>query len=218
MDLQKEGYRIIRSVFEEEEIVRFRVEADSIATAAGSACVRHLRSHSGLFSDLALDERLRLLLPGDHVVARSILFDKTPEENWPVAWHQDLTIALREQGDAPGYGPWSVKDGAWHVQPPVTLLRNMLTIRIHLDDTTADNGALAVVPGSHLHGRIPGDRISAHIGDPVVCECQPGDVLLMSPLILHSSKRAVTPLRRRVIHFEYARKGDLADTLEWLES
>ncbi len=218
MDLEKEGYRIIRSVFTEEEIARFRVEADRIATAAGSACVRHLRSRSGLFTALALDEKLRLLLPGDPVVARSILFDKTPEENWPVAWHQDLTIALRRQEDVPGYGPWSVKDGAPHVQPPVALLRNMVTIRIHLDDTPAENGALAVVPGSHLHGRIPAQDVAAHVRDPVICGCQSGDVLVMSPLILHSSKRAETPRRRRIIHFEYARQGDLADSLDWLES
>ncbi|MBX3742761.1 MAG: phytanoyl-CoA dioxygenase family protein [Akkermansiaceae bacterium] len=218
MDLQKEGYRIIRSVFTREEIERFREEADRIATAAGSACVRHLRSHSGLFIGLSRDQRLLLQLPGDSVVARSILFDKTPGENWPVAWHQDLTIALRRQADVPGYGPWSVKDGAPHVQPPVDLLRNMVTIRIHLDDTPADNGALAVIPGSHLHGRIPAHDVAAHVRDPVICECRPGDVLLMSPLILHSSKRAVIPRRRRIVHFEYARRGDLAGNLEWLES
>ncbi|WAC21828.1 phytanoyl-CoA dioxygenase family protein [Luteolibacter sp. SL250] len=218
MDLEKEGYRIIRSVFTEEEVARFREEADRVAAAAGSACVRHLRSHSGLFRDLALEERLRVLLPGDPVLARSILFDKTPEENWPVAWHQDLTIALRRQENVPGYGPWSVKDGAPHVQPPVALLRNMVTIRIHLDDTPADNGALAVVPGSHLHGRIPAYEVATYVRHPVICECQSGDILLMSPLILHSSKRAVTPRRRRIIHFEYAREGDLAENLEWLES
>jgi hypothetical protein len=218
MELEKKGYRIIRSVFTEEEVACFREEADRISTAAGSACVRHLRAQSGLFGELAMDERMRLMLPGEPVVARSILFDKTPEENWPVAWHQDLTIALRSQADVPGYGPWSVKDGAPHVQPPVDLLRNMVTIRIHLDETPAENGALAVVPGSHLHGRIPAQDIASHIRGPVICECQPGDILLMSPLILHSSKRAVAPRRRRIIHFEYSRRGDLAENLKWLES
>jgi hypothetical protein len=207
MDLQKGGYRVIRSVFTEEEVARFRDEADRIATAAGSACVRHLRSQSDLFGRLAMDGRLRILLPDEPVVARSILFDKTPEENWPVAWHQDLTIAVRSHADVPGYGPWSVKDGAPHVQPPADLLRNMITIRIHLDDTPADNGALAVAPGSHLHGRISAQDIASHVREPVICECRPGDVLLMSPLILHSSKRAVAPRRRRIVHFEYSRQG-----------
>jgi len=152
------------------------------------------------------------------VVARSILFDKTPEENWPVAWHQDLTIALRGQADVPGYGPWSIKEGAPHVQPPTALLENMVTLRIHLDDTPAGNGALAVIPGSHLHGRTPANGVAARVQGPVICECRTGDVLMMSPLILHSSKRAVAPRRRRIVHFEYARQGDLAENLEWLES
>jgi len=213
----RDGCRIVRSVFTEEEILTFRDEADRVAAAAGSACVRHLRSHSPLFRSLALDGRLAPLLPDGAVIARSILFDKTPEENWPVAWHQDLTIALRERRDVSGYGPWSVKDGAPHVQPPVSLLERMVTIRIHLDETPADNGALAVAPGSHLHGRIPAAEMAAHTAGAIVCECQPGDILVMRPLILHASKRAVTPRRRRILHFEYASPGDLADDLQWLE-
>lgn len=51
----------------------------------------------------------------------------------------------------------------------------------------------------------------------VICECAAGDALLMSPLILHSSRRAETPGRRRVLHFEYAREGDLDPLLEWFE-
>lgn len=218
MRLEEDGYKIIRSVFGEDEILEMRSEADRIAKDAGTACVRHLRAQSNLFRDLALREPLRALLSSQMVVARSILFDKTASENWPVAWHQDLTIALRRREHAPGYGPWSVKDGAPHVQPPTALLRNMVTIRIHLDDTPAENGALAVVPGSHMYGRISAQGISEQVKGAVICECKAGDILMMSPLILHSSKRAAAPRRRRIIHFEYARQGDLAKNLEWLES
>ena len=51
-------------------------------------------------------------------VVRGLLFDKTPEANWKVAYHQDLSIAVRERRDVAGYGPWSEKAGVEHVQPP----------------------------------------------------------------------------------------------------
>src|SRR5690606_16226043 len=92
-----------------------------------------------------------LLGPGWRVV-RSILFDKTPDANWKVAWHQDLSIAVRERADVAGYGPWSRKDGVVHVEPPTSVLKRMVTLRLHLDDCNAENGPLRVLPGSHAHG------------------------------------------------------------------
>ena len=73
---------------------------------------------------------------------RAILFDKTAESNWLVPWHQDLTIVVESRAEAPGYGPWSMKDGRHHVQPPMHVMERMLTIRLHLDDCDATNGAL----------------------------------------------------------------------------
>lgn len=211
------GYAMIPAVFGQEDILGFREEADRVAAIEGSACVRHLRSKSRLFDELATVPALLALIPEGMIPVRSILFDKTPDENWPVAWHQDLTITTAEHKEVPGYGPWSFKDGSPHVQPPVELLANMVTLRIHLDDTPASNGALMVVPGSHRHGKIPGAVVSDHVHDPITCECFAGDVLLMSPLILHSSKRSSAPRRRRIIHFEYARQDDLTPDLRWHE-
>jgi ectoine hydroxylase-related dioxygenase (phytanoyl-CoA dioxygenase family) len=108
-----------------------------------------------------------------------------------------------------------------HAQAPVSLLREMATLRIHLDDSPAENGALRVVPASHRLGKIPAEGISAELekAAPVVaCECFAGDVLLMSPLLLHSSPRAIEPDRRRVIHFEYAPRDQLSPGLRWHES
>ncbi len=59
-----------------------------------------------------------ILGPGAFAV-RGLLFDKTPEANWKVAWHQDLTIAVRQRKEVPGFGPWSVKAGVPHVQAPI---------------------------------------------------------------------------------------------------
>ncbi len=39
---------------------------------------------------------------------RAIFFDKSPQANWSVAWHQDLAVALRAQVDVAGYGRWCI--------------------------------------------------------------------------------------------------------------
>lgn len=218
MNLISDGFEICRGILPEARISCLREEADLIARSWGSACVRHVRARSEIFDALSVSELLLSLLPAGLRPVRSILFDKTPSENWPVHWHQDLTITVMKEVAVAGYGPWSVKDGSVHVQPPVHVLENMVTIRLHLDDTPAANGALRVIPASHRKGRIPPNEIAACADEAsMICECQAGDVLLMSPLLLHASRRSEFPARRRVIHFEYARLTDLDPELEWFE-
>ncbi len=212
------GYAIRRAFITPRVVAELRIEADRVADEAGSTCVRHLRKRSELFLNFATSDILRPLLPRGMRPVRSILFDKTPDENWPVAWHQDLTITVEEQKEVEGYGPWSVKDGAPHVQPPAFLLENMVTLRIHLDPTPGENGALLVIPGSHLGGRQPSLKVSdEQEQSAITCACEPGDVLMMSPLILHASSRSTQPARRRILHFEYARDEDLDPALAWHE-
>lgn len=147
---------------------------------------------------------------------RGILFDKTAGANWNVVWHQDLSIAVRERREAPGFGPWSEKAGVTHVQPPAALLERMLTVRLHLDDCDPDNGPLRVLPGSHRAGRLNAAAIQdwrTRVPE-VVCPVPRGGVLLMRPLLLHASSDARAPGHRRVIHIEYAAEG-LPGGLAW---
>jgi hypothetical protein len=133
------------------------------------------------------------------------LLRQSPETNWMVAWHQDLTLAVRNRIDLPGFGQWSVKQGVPHVQPPVDLLEQMLTIRLHLDDSDEANGALRLIPGSHqLGGFPPTQSIDYRMRTLHVCCVAAGDALLMKPLLLHSSARSHNESHRRVIHIEYA--------------
>jgi hypothetical protein len=150
---------------------------------------------------------------------RGILFDKTKEANWKVTWHQDLTIAVTKRIEVDGFGPWSVKVGIQHVQPPVRVLENMVAVRIHLDDTDEANGALRVIPGSHRNGRLKAERISALTAATrsVMTKAARGDVLLMRPLILHASSVGTEPRRRRVIHLEFSAET-LPGGLEWYGS
>jgi hypothetical protein len=150
---------------------------------------------------------------------RAIYFDKSPEANWLVSWHQDLTLALRNRAEAPGFGPWSIKDGIPHVQPPVELLQEMLTIRLHLDDADESNGALRVLPGSHLFGRLSSERILELRSQQLdfICRVAAGDALLMRPLLLHASSRSISTQHRRVLHIEYA-AFTLPNNLQWNEA
>ena len=57
---------------------------------------------------------------------RGILFDKIPDANWKVPWHQDVTIAVQERVESEGFGPWSMKADVLHVQPPAEGLEHMV--------------------------------------------------------------------------------------------
>jgi ectoine hydroxylase-related dioxygenase (phytanoyl-CoA dioxygenase family) len=154
---------------------------------------------------------------GPHCFAvHGILFDKTPEANWKVVWHQDLTIAVRARAAVPGFGPWSEKGGVPHVQPPADLLERMLALRVHLDDCGAANGPVRVLPGSHRVGRLsPAGIDSWRAGaTPVDCLAERGAILAFRPLLLHASSPATAPAHRRVIHLEFA-ADRLPEPLEW---
>ena len=150
---------------------------------------------------------------------RVIFFDKNPEANWLVPWHQDLAIAVAERIETPGFTGWSVKDEALHVHPPREILESMVTVRLHLDDSEASNGALKFLPETHRHGKLGTAEISKWTtnGEPVVCELLKGDALLMRPLLLHASAPAEDPRHRRVLHIEYATQ-ELPNGLRWVDS
>lgn len=149
---------------------------------------------------------------------RAIFFDKTPDANWKVAWHQDVTIAVAERIETPGFTAWSIKEDIVHVQPPREILENMATIRLHLDDCGADNGALKVMPGSHQFGKLSAEQIRGRTAETEIsiCEVPKGGALLMRPLLLHSSSPSQHPSHRRVIHIEYA-AGELPNGLKWFD-
>ncbi|MEM0968519.1 MAG: phytanoyl-CoA dioxygenase family protein, partial [Verrucomicrobiota bacterium] len=217
----KDGFEIHRNVIPLSAREELREEAKSIARQAGSTCVRHLRARSPLIDQLSTSKNLSELLPSPHSFrpVRSILFDKTANQNWPVPWHQDLTICVIDKVELEGDGQWTVKEGVHHVQPPLSLLENMVTLRLHLDDTPATNGALFVLPQSHRRGILPSESFrNISSSAKVACACRAGDVLLMSPLLAHSSPRSDSPEHRRVLHIEYAPREDLHALLDWAEA
>jgi ectoine hydroxylase-related dioxygenase (phytanoyl-CoA dioxygenase family) len=140
-----------------------------------------------------------------HLV-RAIFFDKTPEKNWFVSWHQDKTVALNRRVEMEGWGPWSVKDGVCHVQPPRDVLDRMLTIRLHVDPSDEESGCLRVIPSSHRSGILKQKEIEhivkSHTAIP--CIAAAGDAVIMRPHVLHSSRKSTGRHHRRVVHLEYS--------------
>jgi hypothetical protein len=148
---------------------------------------------------------------------RAIVFDKTAQANWAVGWHQDRTVAVKRRVDADGYGPWSLKRGIQHVEPPFDVMARLITIRLHLDAVDAANAPLRVALGSHSRGRI----VEALVPDvaaqfPIfTCLAERGDVWIYATTILHASSAAARPHRRRVLQIDLAR-DPLPGGVEWL--
>ena len=158
---------------------------------------------------------VRPILGDGAFATRAILFNKTPDANWALGWHQDSVISAARRIETPGFSAWGLKAGVWQVQPPAEVLSRMLALRIHVDDCSVENGALRVIPGSHRHGWLD-DEIAAwreRVGE-VTCEVPSGGLIAMCPLILHASSRAIRPANRRVIHIEYANEP-LPGGLAW---
>ncbi len=216
--LQDDGFEIVPNFIDEKQIAGLR---NTLAVEVGAGR-RGLLSHpavSEITRSPAIIEFMSHSLGGQARPVRAILFDKTGDTNWLVPWHQDLTIAVQVRHDIDGYGPWTVKDGIHHVQPPICILEQMLAIRIHLDDCDETNGALKILPGSHLGGRLDAAAIQtwrARSAETVCC-LRAGDALLMRPLLLHASSRSTSGLHRRVLHIEYA-ACELPAPLRWCET
>ncbi len=226
-EVEQNGYAVAAAIFSPQEVERLCSIING-ATTTGAA----FRKSAGLFAirrvlqeipDLQLlvfSSALQKLITGvfgpDFFIVKSLYFDKPPLSNWFVASHQDLTIAVNQRADLPGFCNWTVKPGQFAVQPPVAILQNNFTLRIHLDDTDEKNGALLVVPGSHRYGI---DRLEkmpvGHIA-PVHCPMKKGGVLLMKPLLFHASGRTTNAERRRVLHIEFS-KSVLPSPLHWAE-
>ena len=217
-EIEQHGFSIVSRVIgvaEQQELL----STLGPISGAGRRGLLALPAVAALARSARLLDLIRPHLPSEPFPVRAIYFDKSPEANWLVSWHQDLTLALSARAEVPGFGPWSTKDGIPHVQPPVEFLQQMLTVRLHLDDADESNGALRVLPGSHRLGRLSSERIQElRSRQPdFLCAMSAGDALLMRPLLLHASSRSTSTRHRRVLHIEYA-AFRLPPELHWQEA
>jgi len=222
----QQGFAVVNNVFTPAEV---NALLTYIANATSSS--PNFRNGGGLFAirqffkevpgieKLVFTPGLKGLITGvfgdDYFVVKGIYFDKPGESNWFVAWHQDLTISVDKKLEIEGFGPWTVKHNQFAVQPPLAILQDNFTIRIHLDDTDENNGALRVMPGSHLLGVYRPGETGSNITE-TTCNVNSGGVMFMKPLLMHASGRTTNNKQRRVLHIEFSRSG-LPAGLKWAE-
>jgi ectoine hydroxylase-related dioxygenase (phytanoyl-CoA dioxygenase family) len=223
----KDGYTILPDIFSSEEINRILSAIQAVDTSNPT-----FRKSSDLFAirqflkevpetiplifNEHLNEAIHRIFGKDYFVVKSIYFDKPEASNWFVSYHQDLTISVDKKLELGGFGPWTTKQNQFAVQPPLSILENNFTIRIHLDDTDEHNGALRVVPGSHLKGIYRPETIDWTKEKEAICSVPNGSIMIMRPLLLHASGRTTNNKKRRVIHIEFSNQ-ELPSSLQWSE-
>jgi ectoine hydroxylase-related dioxygenase (phytanoyl-CoA dioxygenase family) len=207
--VSSDGFAIIPNVLPEREIADLKAMIDQSKLPRSRAGMRHAMKNASVAS-LARDPRLiamaQNVLGNAALPFRATLFDKSPRSNWLVVWHQDTALPLRERREVSGWGPWSIKDGVNYAHAPASALEQVLALRLHLDDSTAENGPLRVLPGTHTRGVLNDDalhELSTQI-PAIDCIVPRGGILAMRPLVVHASSKSQSDVPRRVLHIEYA--------------
>jgi ectoine hydroxylase-related dioxygenase (phytanoyl-CoA dioxygenase family) len=213
------GFAVIPEVFEKNEIEPLLQELGRAKLPRSRAGVRHAMGLPCV-SELARSAQLLRIATevlGDGAFQyRATLFDKSSTANWLVVWHQDTALPLRERRETPGWGPWSVKERVNYAHAPASALEQVLALRVHLDDSTSENGPLRVLPETHTRGVLTDKEIQDLSGqiEGVECLVPRGGVLVMRPLIVHASSKSQSGNPRRVLHVEYAASDGIADGLK----
>ncbi|WP_312177072.1 phytanoyl-CoA dioxygenase family protein [Chryseobacterium sp.] len=226
--IQENGFTVINNVFSEDEIKKIGEIIQNIDTSKETFrksddlfAIRQFLKEIPQVRELVFNENIKNIITeifGEkYFVVKSIYFDKPEKSNWYVAYHQDLTISVDKKTDLPGFGPWTTKQNQFAVQPPIDILENIFTIRIHLDDTDEYNGALKVIPTSHAKGIYRPETIDWSVETETICRVHKGGIMLMKPLLLHGSNRTTNGKKRRVIHIEFSDR-QLPEELKWSEN
>ena len=133
--LKQKGFEIIENVYSEKEVN----EILQILRSKGLEKKFGIREflvdnpviREKIFTKKLLEIIERISLTCDKSI-KSIYFDKPPNANWVVNWHQDLTINLRNKKEVENFKNWRVTKERIVVQPNRQMLESIFTIRIHL--------------------------------------------------------------------------------------
>ena len=213
------GFEVFPSVVNRTEVVRIGEAFEGDAIVRSRAGARHLMQHPAV-DGIARDRRLVSIasrfLGTSAIPFRATLFDKSPDNNWLVVWHQDTALPLRERRAVSGWGPWSVKAGITYAHAPASALSRVVALRLHIDDSRSDNGPLRVLPGTDTLGVLSDAEVAYVASDvhAVDCVAPAGGIVAMRPLLIHASSKAEIDRRRRVLHIEYADSLHIAAGLE----
>lgn len=206
----EDGYKIINEFMSVQDMNSILSEIDIVELPMLSGGIRNAeKKFESIYRYVCSDsiiEAVSQYITGSPKLVRVILFNKTIENNWLVSWHQDKTVCVNKRFDQEGWGPWSIKDNVIHVQPPLDVLDNMITLRVHLDDSSVDNGCLKILPNSHSLGILSKEAIHEYVANniPIECIANRRSALLIRPHLLHSSSKGICPSQRRVLHIEFS--------------
>lgn len=222
-----EGFAIVNNIYNNDEIENLlskitgaNTDKETFRKSSDLFAIRQFLKEVPGAVDTIFNENLRsvlkVLLGDKYFIIKSIYFDKPKHSNWYVSYHQDLTISVDKRIELNDFDKWTTKHNQFAVQPPLNILENIVTVRIHLDETNENNGALKVIPRSHLKGICRPEAIDRTIEAEASCSVSKGGIMLMKPLLLHSSGRTTNSEQRRVIHIELANL-ELPPELNWSE-
>lgn len=207
--VNEQGFAVVPEVLSRRVVLEFLEALQHIPIRRTRAGIRHALACSAVADFVRREEILgmaREILGPGALPFRASLFEKSPEANWLAAWHQDTALPLREWSNDPDWGPWSAKQDILYAHAPARVLGRILALRIHLDDSTSQNGPLRVLPATHALGVLNDDRIRQLAAEIPAVECPvpQGGVLAMRPLLLHASSKSRSNAPRRVLHVEFA--------------
>ena len=197
-----QGFLFPFDVFDAREIGRIRAYFDDLlarALDAGWDSYEMTNWHKtcrGVW-DLVAHPRLVAFasdLLGETVICRhSHFFCKLPGDGKRVSWHQDASY--------------------WPLSPS-----KVVSIWLAIDDSTSANGAMRVIPRSHLNAQVPffdsttaeknvlGQTVrdpTSHGDAPVALELKAGQISLHSDWILHGSEPNTSDARRCGLALRY---------------
>jgi len=226
-ELEEKGFSIINNIYTSEEIIEMGIMLDSIDTSKSVFrksedlfAIRQFLKEVPQIKKRIFNNRFKNVLNtiagGDYFLVKSIYFDKPEKSNWFVSYHQDLTISVDSKQNIEDFNHWTSKHNQFAVQPTIDIIENIITLRIHLDNTDENNGALKVIENSHSKKIYRPETIDFMIEKETFCNVNAGGIMIMKPLLLHGSNRTTNTKRRRVIHLEFANK-QLPEPLQWAE-
>lgn len=229
MNLQRDGLCLLKQAVSQETINRllsvcgvlFERDSDGVLARSSRGHVYAARNLIETIPEVTTIWQCDLLLDflrgqlGEQCgLVRALFFDKPPDRTWALAWHKDTSISVKDNSiDSKSFSRPTHKAGVPHVIASDDILKRMLTLRIHLDEVTDENGPLRVIPGSHLSSTCEGDGLDS----ATEIHAAVGDVLAMYPLISHSSGSSTpgTQRHRRILHLEFAEMATLPDGFVW---
>lgn len=147
-NLSNKGFSIVDGIYND-------IEIDSILSCIENADQTNttFRKSADLFAIRQVVKEIPEILPivfndnlknlisniigNDYFLVKSIYFDKPEKSNWYVAYHQDLTISVDKKIEIENFFNWTKKHNQFAVQPPISVLENITTLRIHLDETNS---------------------------------------------------------------------------------